>query len=266
MPNSNYKTIKSITKQYPHKDVVIDYRRPYAIPLGAKERKSRSKTDMLNQINELRAQKRAKTTIKDIVLSNDFDMFGTFTFGENRQDIGLCKLKMHKWLAAQRRKYGTFQYLFVPEFHKDRQAIHFHALFKDFNAPLTRSKAHNAQNPGKPVYNFKNCRLGWNTAIPIDKSADPAETRAKIANYVVKYITKDMPKFPGQKRFWVSQGLLRPTKLYNQFDSTARYIVRRSIYFCFCVCMSAPLRPKTRGFYFIYVPYFIIVDNFFSWP
>jgi len=55
-------------------------------------------------------------------------------------------------------------------------------------------------------------RSGFSNATIIENDDD---SRAKVANYVGKYITKEMPLFSGKKRYWVSQGLQRPIRSNN---------------------------------------------------
>lgn len=153
-----------------------------------------------------RSLRRSKQLITDVVLCNDFDIFATFTFKKERQNIELCKSKMSNWLHSQQKTHGRFKYLIVPEFHKDKKSIHFHALMKDYKGNITASgKFIN----GRESYNLLSYRSGFTTAVYID---DPEA----VSLYVRKYITKDMPMLPGKKRFWLSTGLERPVSLVNQ--------------------------------------------------
>lgn len=152
-----------------------------------------------------RSIRRTKTLISDIVLCNDFQLFATFTFAKDRQDIGRCKSKMSNWLQSQQKQYGSFSYLIVPEFHKDGKSLHFHALLKDYKGNLHKTKI---RQSNRTIYNIKSYRSGFSTAVKIDD-------HQKVASYIKKYITKDMPFLPGQKRYWVSKGLLRPVVVYN---------------------------------------------------
>jgi len=143
--------------------------------------------------------------ISDIVLCNDFDMFATFTFKSDRSDVEKSKSKMSKWLENQQTKYGKFQYLIVPEFHKKHGAIHFHALLKNYKGQLSDS---GKMQKGRKVYNIKSYKAGFSTVVKIDNID-------KVSSYVKKYITKDMPMFHGRKRFWCSQKLRRPIHTKN---------------------------------------------------
>lgn len=166
---------------------------------------SSSKSGTHNESTLQRSLRRSKTVISDIVLSNDFDMFATFTFKKDRQNKELCKTKMQNWLNNQQKRTGKFQYLIVPEFHKDGKSLHFHALFNNYKGKLIETGV--LINTRKS-YNIKSYTLGFTSVVKIDN-------KEKVANYVKKYITKDMPRFEGKKRYWASTKLKKPTLLYN---------------------------------------------------
>lgn len=153
-----------------------------------------------------RSIRRSKTLISDLVLCNKFDLFATFTFAKDRQDLRKCKDRMSKWLDNQRVTNKSLKYLIVPEFHKDGKSIHFHALIQKFDeSKLIYS---GVIQRGRQVYNIKNYKNGFTTAVKIDNIE-------KVSSYVKKYITKDMPHIPNKKRFWVSKNLTRPQIKYN---------------------------------------------------
>lgn len=162
--------------------------------------------------NVQRSIRRTKKQIYDYVQCNDFDLFGTFTFRSDRQDIQKCKERMSIWLTNQKKLHGPFDHLIVAEFHKDNESIHFHVLFKNFKGKLVLARNHHTHEPlkkrGKQLYNFDGYRLGINTAEFIT-------SKKKAGSYLRKYITKDMPLFPGKKRYWASRGLKKPVITYN---------------------------------------------------
>lgn len=156
--------------------------------------------------NEERSLRRSKTLISDIVLCTEFDMFATFTFKKDRQDIKKCKTKMTDWLKSQQKKWGKFEYLIVPEFHKDKKSLHFHALLKNYKGHLKKTE-HKINK--RTAYNITSYQKGFSSVIKIDNIE-------KVASYVKKYITKEMPSTgTAQKKFWNSKGLLRPEIKYN---------------------------------------------------
>ncbi len=150
---------------------------------------------------------RAKTKVIDLALSNPFDMFMTFTFDSkkyDRYDVDARKQQLGFWFNNQRNIHGKFGYLVVPEYHKDG-ALHFHGLFMDYKGNLKDS---GIKQNGRTVYNIASYRGGYTTAVKIDNIA-------KVAGYIGKYLTKDMPKFKGKQRYWRSNGLKLPLKIIN---------------------------------------------------
>jgi hypothetical protein len=212
MVESEYKTIKNIKKVYPSKTKYIVYRNPFNVQLGAKQKdkiKKMTKPENVSKFLSIdRSVRRTRTEIKDIMLCNKFDLFATFTFAEDRQNMELCKLKMQWWLHSQQKIHGKFDYLIVPEFHKDGVSLHFHALLRGYKGNIEDSGI----SKKKVVYKILSYKSGFSHAIKIDYN-DGIEP---LANYVTKYITKDMPQLPGKKRYWVSRGLLRPVKTHNE--------------------------------------------------
>lgn len=153
-----------------------------------------------------RSLRRTKTLISDIVLCTEFDMFATFTFKKDRQDILKCKRKMSDWLKDQQKQWGKFEYLIVAEFHKDGKSLHFHALLKNYKGQLTKT---NKKINNRTAYNIKSYQKGFSTVIKIDNVE-------KVASYIKKYITKDMPSTGlNKKKFWNSKNLKRPLIEYN---------------------------------------------------
>lgn len=201
--------------------------------------------------------RRTKTTMSDIVLSNHFDMFATFTFNCNsckfscsqkscsitdphekcdtvkcdcppelcsRLDPETCKQRMSKWLENQQRIHGKFNYLIVPEWHKNG-GLHFHAMLKNYKGNITQAYRHKSRKTyihnGQPVFNITSYRQGFTTIKLIPN--DPV-IQAKVSNYLKKYITKDMPVFHGRKRYWCSKFLLRPEIVKGDIISNNPYV------------------------------------------
>jgi hypothetical protein len=164
-----------------------------------------------NEDNLDRSLRNTKTTVADYALCNEFNIFATFTFSPEKSDRlnpNAVKMQMANWLRNQRKRFGRFGYLIVPELHKDRRALHFHALMKDYSGILTFS---GRNHKGRPIYHFKSYTLGFNSAVPIDNIQ-------KVSSYLRKYITKDMPQFHNKHRFWTSNGLSRPRVEDNPAD------------------------------------------------
>lgn len=165
-----------------------------------------------NENNEERSIRRSAKTIGDYILCNDFDMFVTFTIKDDRQNIERSRQKVINWLKNQRNRNGKFRYIVVPEFHKDGESLHFHALIGDFTGKIEQAINPKTSQPlkqkGRNVYQIVGYTLGFTNVKLIGKEA---KDRSKLSAYLKKYITKDMPSFPGKQRYWVSKGLKQPT-------------------------------------------------------
>jgi hypothetical protein len=169
-------------------------------------------TEELGQETDLeRSIRRTKKRIGDYILCNHFELFVTFTFAKNRQDIDQKRRQMSDWIRNQRKRNGRFDYLIIPELHKDGESLHFHALFYGYCGsirPAINPKTNQAVRHGdKPVYTLPEYTLGFNNAQNISASPDD---QLKVSAYVKKYITKDMPTFRGKQRYWASKKLALP--------------------------------------------------------
>lgn len=166
-----------------------------------------------------KSMKRTRDKIFDYANSCNWEWFCTFTFNNtiDRFDYDIVSKKMSDWLSNVRRLYcKDLKYLIVPEKHKNG-AYHFHALFsnadnlrfvqavnnqrylkngkknKYFGQPLVRK--------GEQVYNITTFHFGYTDCTKVKDTK-------KVANYVLKYITKDMIKdIKNRKRYWVSRNL-----------------------------------------------------------
>jgi hypothetical protein len=170
---------------------------------------------------------RSKTALKDLFVLNFSDpgLWNTLTFDPkkvpSRYDYDDLKGRAQAWLNLQRIKHGRFKYLLVPELHKRCEecvqakaeechhderpkALHFHFISADYNGPVSKANTKSAK-----VVNLDEWTYGFSTGIPTDGSE-------KLASYMTKYMTKDMPQFNDKKRYWCSKGLKRPEKAHNQ--------------------------------------------------
>ena len=173
---------------------------------------SGEKTDEEKEYEKLKNLFRIKTKIKDYVLSNDFDYFWTLTFKADRYDYDLAFKKMGKWLEKMRKKYGKFDYIMIPELHKDG-AIHFHGVTGRLNALIVDS---GVKHKGSEVYNCLEWEYGFTT---LTKIRDKEQT----ASYVTKYVTKEMQNSiveKGKKKYWCSRGLRKPDVTFTDLNLT----------------------------------------------
>jgi len=190
-------------KEYPNMIKIAIYREPIKLCSSSDRRKRRNNPECAEC-----SISRTRTTLEDICICNNFDLFCTFTFDPKRyhcSDILYCKSYMNHWTHNARARHSKFlQYLIVPERHKSGQ-IHFHALLKNYDGHLFDS---GHKQGGRTVYNIPHWHFGFSTAVKIDN-------QEAVSRYVRKYITKDMLLLPGTKRYYCSQGLIRPTKSHN---------------------------------------------------
>ncbi len=225
---------------------LIQYKTPYAQPDGTAEsqshkRKTQNKNNeiyknMYEEELQLKRFQRAKTKIADIALCNKFDMFVTFTAnckkcnqgckndpkltGKKsgcscnkatckRFDVEYQRRNVFAWLNHQKKIHTYFSHLMVMELHENG-AIHFHALLNGYTGKLVEHEIDPEDN--KMIYNLVENKRGFTTVKLI---TDTPEDHAKVASYLTKYITKDMPLFPGRKRYVCSKGMNRPVVIEN---------------------------------------------------
>ena len=171
---------------------------------------------------------RAKKRIQQIILCNTWDWFVTFTFDDSIVDatnIPLVISKAQKWLNNQVSRRGI-GYLLIPEYHKKDNRVHLHALVSKLHGQgldLVESGTFGVEGFKKPmklstikkyglldkilyqVYNVSSWKFGFTTCI------DTYGSTQKLANYVMKYITKDMFSDDGKsifgKFYWCSRNL-----------------------------------------------------------
>lgn len=181
------------------------YREPMVLVSNAGKKRSKNTT---KKVPSSRSIARTRTTVQDICHCNQFDLFCTFTFDPKRfnsKSIVFCKKYMNNWIRNAKQRHSTnLIYLIIPELHKSG-AIHFHALFRNYEGKLKPSGVY--QN-GREVFNISHWHFGFSTCCKIDN-------QEAVSNYVSKYITKDMIAFPGDKRYYCSQGLDRPIHSHN---------------------------------------------------
>lgn len=177
----------------------------------SKQAHAHKSLDSLDETNLERSIRLTKKKIKEYVLCNEFELFATFTFKEDRSDVDRCKTKMTNWLKNQRRRTGAFEYIIVSEFHKDGESIHFHGLLKNFQGkvePSISARTGEHLRQGKRlVYELPGYTLGFTNVKKVDKDLD---SQTKVGFYIQKYITKDMPVFFGKNRYRTSRGLRTP--------------------------------------------------------
>lgn len=199
-------------KEYPKMIQIIIFKEPAKYSLDALRGSRTCPSPQDDYITLERSVRRSRAVIRDLVVCNEFELFCTFTFSPkiyDRYNFNNLKMVMLRWLHNQRRAHSpNLLYLVIPEFHKDG-AIHFHALLKNYNGRL-KDSGHKSRKGKNKVFNLPSFRGGFTTCSVIDHNLDA------VAEYVSKYITKDMISIFNKNRYFCSKYLLRPKKSYNK--------------------------------------------------
>lgn len=208
--NNSTEPIRNIVKIYPDlkKLIILKFKKNCDAIITDTEKGG----SIFQESNLERSIRQTKTTITDYVLSNNFEIFATFTFSPkkvDRFDIDACKYKLRKWLQRQREKNANLKYVIVSEKHKNG-AIHFHALFENIDSFTLKKTKIRQEN--RDVFTMTDWRYGFSNVKFIDSN------RLKVAAYITKYITKDMIQIENKKRYWCSHNLALPEKYYNAVD------------------------------------------------
>lgn len=219
------------------------YDKPLTIPSNFGNRGERGKSK--NPEKSLRESvSRARQKIHGYIMANYWEYWATQTFNGqviNRYDLDdIVKRYGQKLRDLKRRKYPTLQWLIVPEQHKDK-AWHFHMFMSGIPSDRVVYSGRDYYNKKgqfvRRIYNWLDTiDYGFNDYIHIG-DCEPLE-RFKMANYVMKYITKDLAKARfNKKMYWSSRGLESPavtnTFTYNlerSMSSTGIIITENSYY------------------------------------
>lgn len=200
----------NITKEYPHMIRVLVFKEPKPIILPENTiKRDKVQVDDEHYVPSITSLKRTKTTIRDLILCNEFELFATFTFDpkkiSSRFSYSACYTKFSTWVHHQLATSPDLKYLAIPEQHKNG-AWHFHVLMSNYRGTIKDS--HHQTSSGYPIYNITSYRSGFSTATYIDNPDI-------VARYVMKYITKDFIRRFNQRRFTCSRNLIRPTRTVN---------------------------------------------------
>ena len=211
------KRVFNTAKIYPDgTKIVYQYKKELCIPLvhdrGSKD-EGRSEDNEKNDSNIFRSVRRARVTIYDCVASGNFTTFVTLTFKDQTEDREIALDRLSQFTRAMRDRYGKFAYLFVFERHK-KGGIHIHGVIKDVGFNIEKSvnaKGNNIRRNGKQIYDLCDWEFGFSSFESINDNG-------KIARYISKYITKEIVREFGRKSYLCSKGLVRPTKITNDWE------------------------------------------------
>jgi hypothetical protein len=176
--------------------------------------------------------RRAKNTIKELVLCNDWDYFITLTLDKEKYDrYNLQKFNkdLSQYIRDLRKKYNTdIKYLLIPEQHKDG-AWHMHGFLMglpkselqlfDIEQKLPYYILNKLKN-GEEIYNW----LGYQKRFG-NCDIEPIRDKERVSSYVTKYVTKDLEnsiKELNAKMYYCSRGLNR-SKVIKKGRTTEKY-------------------------------------------
>jgi hypothetical protein len=154
---------------------------------------------------KLRAQRRARSAVRDLALANPMRYFITLTLNKeciDRYDAATIIPRLQVWLDNMVRRHGL-KYILVPEHHKDG-AIHFHGFIND----ALRVVDSGVKQNGRQIFNLPQWKFGFTTAIELYGDYNAA------VGYVCKYIAKEQEKIGG-RWYYSGGGLARPSVEYT---------------------------------------------------
>jgi hypothetical protein len=169
--------------------------------------------------NLLRAQRRAKKKIREIIQSIGADHLLTLTYRHNIEDSEKLSLDFTRFIRLVRRKYPSWLYVAVKEF-QERGSLHMHIACVGYqDLPYLRSCWYeaiggNANDEGENTLGqvdlrYKQKRFNGTTAV---------YTAFHLAAYLSKYISKtfEHDRELGQRRYKASRGIPQP-KITRQY-------------------------------------------------
>lgn len=216
-----FKQIQTITKVYHDKYMFTRLKQALRIRKTNLEVEKSDKIEKIyipptpeqDEENKARSMRRTQKTISDLIDSNDFELFPTFTFNPAHIDVKddeAVKKKFIQWIKNAQKKqfrlYGdNFAYVIVPERHKSG-VLHFHGVFHNYRLEIYDTGFKDRSK--RKIYKLRDYdKIGFSNTTKIGD-------KAKTANYVKKYITKELSETEaGKKRYWASKGLKMPDRV-----------------------------------------------------
>jgi len=158
-------------------------------------------------VDTVRSQKnsisRSKKKIYDIARANSWDYFITLTLSPDkvdRENYDEISKKLSQWLKnVRKRKAKNLKYIIIPELHKDGKSYHFHGLIANVEGLKIVESIVSSK-----VFNLPDYKLGFSVALPV-------RDNMRVANYITKYISKQLGVINfAKKRYWASNNLDLP--------------------------------------------------------
>lgn len=177
-------------------------------PFGLAKYDNFEEAEMAQQRSISNSLKRTKSNIYDIARSNDWELFVTITFNPEKVDsfdYSLVGKKLNNWLTRMKKASPDMKYIIVPEQHKSKR-WHFHGLFSNCSDAFKLVDSGHLDAGGKVIYNIGAFKAGFTTATYVTDAK-------KCANYILKYITKDLVEVSkNKKRYWASRNVNVPVQ------------------------------------------------------
>ena len=164
---------------------------------------------------------RARRSVLELGLCNDWKYFVTFTFDKEKHDrfnLDLLHKTFNQWVRDQRKKYPeiSFRFVLVPEPH-DKGGWHFHGLFSDISPLLVSFRELWDRGENVPWKLVENGYFTWPALQEKFGFCSFGIIRDKVATgfYITKYVTKSLNNGlvgVGKHLYWPSKPLRRPQK------------------------------------------------------
>ena len=150
------------------------------------------------EVNIERSNRRAKARLRRICMAAGLDHLLTLTYRENMVDKERAWLHFEKFIRLVHQHFPDWPYVVTTE-QQERGAYHFHCGVKGYqDVALLRSLWRSVVGDGNIDVEYKKSKKGhkWK--------------RNALANYLAKYIDKDMETELNEKRFRASKGITIP--------------------------------------------------------
>lgn len=199
--------------------------------------KDKSKKGSVNDVKLLNNIARARNTIFELAMCNDWDYFVTLTLSPDKlQDLGLDRYNLsdfYKFFVNWLHKLPyKVKYLLVPEKHKNG-AWHFHGFMSGLYPDSLELFSRSDHLPTYILNKIDNNELIYKW-LPYDKKFgfcdfEYIKNQEKCSSYVTKYISKELYKTInnlGMHCYYCSLGLNRAEKILKEkciFDKDFDY-------------------------------------------
>lgn len=178
---------------------------------------------------------RARSTIYELALCNDWEWFFTFTLDPtkyDRTDLKKFRKDLSRFIRNYRSKKGAnVKYLLVPEQHSDGESWHMHGFLMglpESHLKLFRLEDHlpyyirRKLSEGQAVYDWDSYHKKFGFC-----DIEPIRDLEATAKYATKYISKSMDSGvieAGGHLYYASQGLKRAVKIADGYIDSSQSI------------------------------------------